>query len=156
MFFQGYPHTPPAVVATAPNPDYPLHIRILSTHWNWFRREGVHGYGRANLLTPSPKGVEFTYSCEQPFMQNTEPGEFYQAKWRKADQELTLLLQKVGSNKTTKCDVKVALHDTPHGHPANATAPTSSTQPAQPATAGTLSVLDTTYRAESDTVTIRL
>ena len=130
MLFQYYDREPPDVPATVPNPEYPLHVRILNSHWNWMGRQGVHGFGRANLLTTPAIGIDYTYSCDEPFLHNQEPGEFYQAKWKKQDQEMTLLLQKVGSNKTQKCDVKVALHDVPYGRPEVATPQTTASQPA--------------------------
>ena len=137
MLFQYFDREPPSVPATAPNPEYPLHVHIINSHWNWMGRGGVHGFGRANLVSPTIKGIDYTYSCEEPFLHNQDANEFYQAKWKKQDEEMTLLLQKVGSNKTEKCDVKVALHDTPYGHPAGAstTAPTQAppAQPPQPA-----------------------
>jgi len=123
----------PDVPATAPNAEFPLHVRIFGNHWN-YSRTGYHGFGRGDLLGDKPVGFEYTYSCSEPFLHNALKGEFYQARWKKQDLKLEILMQKVGSNHLHRCELNVALKHVPYGRYKGSVAPvTSPTSPAKPA-----------------------
>jgi hypothetical protein len=132
LLFLGQAFHEPPDVPTSPtaNPGYPLHLRVLNVHWNHTERYGYQGYGRADLLGPQPQGVDYTFECNQPFLHNAQPGEFYLGRWKKQGQSIELLTQKVGSNKTDKCEVKVALKDAPYGKYGPPAAPASQSAPA--------------------------
>jgi hypothetical protein len=106
---------PPDVPAVDPNPEFPLHMHVFRVHWNHVR--GIYeGYGRADLLGDQPTGLDYTFSCSEPFLHNAQPTEFYQARWKKQDQKLEILMQKVGSDHLQKCELKVALKPMPYGN----------------------------------------
>jgi hypothetical protein len=105
---------PPDVPATAPNPEFPLHVRIFGNRWNHVRGS-YHGFGRGDLLGNKPTGFDYTYSCSEPFLHNALKGEFYQARWKKQDLKLEILMQKVGSDHLHRCELNVALKPTPYG-----------------------------------------
>ena len=133
---------PPNVPVSQPNPDYPVHIRILENKWN--RSLGTYtGFGRADLLDADHRGLDFTFECNQPFLSNRLRGEFYQAKWKKQDQNLELLVQRVGSSHVTHCLLKTTMKQaayskasadwtTPGPAPAAAPAPASPVPAATP------------------------
>ena len=104
----------PGVASTAPNPDYPLHIRVLSNQ-RTHNRFGYHGFGRADLLGPTIRGMDYTFDCERGFMHNEHRDEFYQGRWKKPDQKMEILIQKVGSDHVEKCTLEVTLKDAPYG-----------------------------------------
>jgi len=101
---------PPDGPALSPNPEYPVHVRILVSKGST-SRVATSGYGRANLLDESGNpvhGVDFTYSCGEPMLTNTG-NEFYQARWKKQDLRLELLMQRIGSNHIDKCELQTAV-----------------------------------------------
>jgi hypothetical protein len=100
---------------TAPHPDYPVHVQVLLTKAQNGRR-GATGFGRGNIVGPPAKGIDFTYDCGQPFLNNGEQ-EFYQARWKKQDQKLEILMQRIGSDHIDKCDLEVAMKDVPYAVP---------------------------------------
>jgi hypothetical protein len=108
-------YEPPDVPATAPNPEFPVRVHILGSHWNYVRGS-YRGYGRGDLLGDNPVGFDYTYSCSQPFLHNALREEFYQARWKKQDQKLEILTQKVGSDHFHHCELKVALKPVPYMH----------------------------------------
>jgi hypothetical protein len=120
---------PPDVAATAISPDFPLHVHIFGVHWNRVNG-GYEGYGRADLLGPPAQGIDYTFSCSEPFLHNMAKDEFYQARWKKQDMKLEILMQKVGSDKLHKCELKTSVRPLPYGK-YGAVAP-SSAAPAPP------------------------
>ena len=98
--------------ATAPNPQYPLHFEVLQTQAT-ANRLGAHGFGRGNLLGPPEKGIDFTYDCSEAIL-NTNKSEFYQARWKKQDRRLELLMQRIGSDHLDKCDIDIAYKAQPY------------------------------------------
>lgn len=121
---------PPDVAATAISPDFPLHVHIFGVHWN--RANGSYeGYGRADLLGPTPQGIDYTFSCSEPFLHNVGKDEFYQARWKKQDMKLEILMQKVGSDKLHKCELRTSLKPTPYGKYGSGAAVASPPPPAQ-------------------------
>jgi hypothetical protein len=104
----------PRVAATAPNPDYPLKVRVLGsarTHDKF----GTHSYGVGNLLGGKPVGFDYTSDCEGGFLHNVQEGEFYQGKWKKQDRKVEILVQDPGNTHVEKCDVNVTLKAEPYG-----------------------------------------
>lgn len=116
----------PEAPASAPDAAYPLHIRVLQAHWHRVRG-GYMGFGRANLLDESRRGLDFTYSCDAPFLHNAQHDEFYQARWKKPDQKLEILTQQIGTAHVHRCTLQVTLKDAPYG---SAKAPAAQEAPA--------------------------
>ncbi len=126
----------PDVPATKLYSDFPVHIHLFGVHWNRVNG-GYEGYGRADILGMPPQGADYTFSCAEPFLHNAHRDEFYQARWKKPNQRLEILMQKVGSDHLQKCELKIAIKSEPYGKygssdaPADAPAPTSSAPPPQ-------------------------
>ena len=98
--------------ATAPNPDFPVHVRVIQTQGR-AGRQGARGFGRANILGTPEKGIDFTYQCGEAVL-NTGKNEFYQARWKKQDSKLELLMQRIGSDHLDKCDLEVTVKAAPY------------------------------------------
>ena len=132
--FAQFNHEPPDVPATAPAPDFPVHIHIFGVHWNHVNG-GYEGYGRADILGATPQGADYTFSCSEPFLHNVQKTEFYQARWKKQDQKLEILMQKVGTDHLQKCELKTSVKPEPYGKysavasPAGPNAPTQDAKP---------------------------
>jgi hypothetical protein len=110
----------PSIPATAPDPAYPIHIQLAQT--------GVSGgtymsyYGRGNILGDNPTGIDYASDCYQQSgsMQSRDPTAVYQARWKKQDQRLEILLRQIGSTHTSRCVLKVTMQPTPYQlYPAN-------------------------------------
>jgi len=127
MFGQFYP-TPPSDPATAPNPDYPVHVHILIARASGGSGD-YHGFGRGDILGPTLQGFDYTFSCGQPFNNNRQPEEFYQARWKKPNEKLEILLQPVGSSHTNRCELNIALKAKPYGRYTNPQTPAQPTAP---------------------------
>jgi hypothetical protein len=111
--FGQYDPTPPSDPATARNPEYPVHVHILVVNSNGGGGE-YHGHGRGDILGPTLQGFDYTFSCSQPFNNNRLAAEFYQAKWKKPNEKLQILLQPIGSNHIGHCDLNIALKPKPY------------------------------------------
>jgi hypothetical protein len=98
--------------ATAPNPDFPVHVQVLQTQAT-AGRYGAHGFGRGNILGTPDKGIDFTYQCSAAVLNNGKT-EFYQARWKKQDAKLEILMQRIGSDHLDKCELEVALKAAPY------------------------------------------
>jgi hypothetical protein len=118
----------PGVASTVPNPDFPMHVRILSNYRSR-NRFGYHGYGRGDLLSSPIQGFDYTFDCDRGFLHNVHSDEFYQARWKKPDQKLEILVQQVGSNHVEKCTLAVAMKSEPYGHYRTPGAPTAAPVP---------------------------
>jgi len=104
----------PAGPALDPNPNYPLHVHVLSATRPQ-DRYAVHGYGKADLLGPTPVGMDYTYDCSIGFLHNGPITEYYQARWKKPNRQMEFLIQQVGDNKhVEKCTVNVTLKSVPY------------------------------------------
>ena len=96
--------------------DYPLRIHIFSKSQTTFYHnhyvDEAKGDGRANLFANGEvHGIEFTYSCSEK-LKSSFGYETYGAKWKKPNQELTVLLPvygKAGSFFT--CNLKTDVKD---------------------------------------------
>lgn len=98
--------------ATAPNLEFPLHVQVIQTQAT-SGRFGSRGFGRGNVLGAPEKGIDFTYECSSAIL-NTGKNEFYQARWKKQDRKIELLMQRIGSDHLDKCDLEVALKAEPY------------------------------------------
>lgn len=98
--------------ATNPNPQFPLHVEVIQTQAT-ARRNGSTGFGRGNLLGSPAKGIDFTYECSAAIL-NTNKNEFYQARWKKQDRRLELLMQRIGSDHLDKCDIDISYKAHPY------------------------------------------
>jgi hypothetical protein len=127
MFAQFYP-TPPSDPATVPNANYPVHVHIIIAKASGGQGD-YHGFGRGDILNPTLQGFDYTFSCGQPFNNNRLPNEFYQARWKKNNEKLEILLQPIGSNHINRCELNVALKARPYGHYTNPLPPAQPTTP---------------------------
>ncbi len=93
---------------------FPLHVHIFGVRWNHVNGS-YDGYGRADLLGATPQGIDYTFSCSEPFLHNVGKDEFYQARWKKQGMKLEILMQKVGSDMLHKCELKTSVKPVPYG-----------------------------------------
>ena len=109
--------SPIVLHAESKNPaDYPLRVHILGKNQTTFYHnrfaEEAKGEGRANLFENSEaRGVDFTFDCSEK-LKASFGFETYPAKWKKPNQELTVLLPvfgKTGSYFT--CNLKTDVKD---------------------------------------------
>ena len=119
---------PPGVASTVPNPEYPLHIFVLSQGERVHNRFGTHSFGRADLLANPIRGLDYTFDCYTGFLHNAS-GEFYQGRWKKPDQKIEILVQRVGSNHVDKCELNVTMKAEAYGR-YGPSGPPASTAPA--------------------------
>jgi hypothetical protein len=112
----------PDVPSTTPDPKYPVHLHLVMNHYNHVNGS-YEGYGRGNILGNPMRGFDYTFNCTEPFLRTAQPDEFYQARWKKQDAKLELLMLKVGSNHTQHCDLNVAIKPVPYRTSADAPAP---------------------------------
>ena len=106
----------PEVAFTDPDPDYPVHLHVLTT----YRRYGTgrtEGYGSANILGDNPQGLDYSYSCAHGFLANTQADESFQGPWVKPGQRLEILLQRIGSDRVDRCELKVTVKIAPYPAP---------------------------------------
>jgi hypothetical protein len=114
MVMMGMGQTPDGP-ALQSNGKYPLKVEVIMTKANDSSR-GARGFGRGNLVGEPSRGIDFTYECGTAFL-NTNPGEFYQARWKKDDRRLEILMQRIGSSKTDTCDIDIAYKAAPYAWP---------------------------------------
>jgi hypothetical protein len=95
----GSDHTfpPPQAEYTIPNADYPLQLRVFyaARHYQYHNGdlESVRQSGIANLLTDPKMGVQYKSTCGVGFHHST-PDNFYQARWKKPNAKLEILVEK--------------------------------------------------------------
>ena len=81
---------------------HPLRIRILErnrSHGSW----GARMWGRADIVAPQRQGFDYESECDEVFMVS-HGDEVYSARWKKQDQQLEMLVSKMGSaNRTGAC-----------------------------------------------------
>jgi hypothetical protein len=106
-----------ALNAESKNPaDYPLRIHVFghdqTTFYHNRNAEESKGEGRANLFENSEaKGVDYTFDCSQK-LKSSFGYETYPAKWKKPNQELTVLLPVFGkANTYFTCNLKTDVKD---------------------------------------------
>jgi hypothetical protein len=109
--------TPIVLHAESKNPaDYPLRIHILGKNQTTFYHnryaEEAKGEGRANLFENSEaRGVDFTFDCSEK-LKASFGFETYPAKWKKPNQELTVLLPVFGKTGAYfTCNLKTDVKD---------------------------------------------
>jgi hypothetical protein len=97
---------------------------------------GSHTEGRGNILDTPAVGFDFYNSCEQRLSLRYASSVVYQARWKRKDLTLEILLQEVGSNKIRPCDLELTLQPQPYDlspvHRLSDTQPYPSTTPAVP------------------------
>jgi hypothetical protein len=106
-----------ALHAESKNPaDYPLRVHILGKNQTTFYHnryaEEAKGEGRANLFENSEaRGVDFTFDCSEK-LKASFGFESYPAKWKKPNQELTVLLPVFGKTGAYfTCNLKTDVKD---------------------------------------------
>jgi hypothetical protein len=106
-----------ALHAESKNPaDYPLRIHIYgrsqTTFYHGRSADESKGDGRANLFANGEVyGVDFSYDCSEK-LRASIGYETYQAKWKKPNQELVVLLPVFGkTNAYFTCNLKTGMKD---------------------------------------------
>ena len=118
----------------ASNPDYPVQVHILLSHWLAIDTlSGNSGIG--NLLNDQKTGFDYTDNCDHSFVYNVQPAEFYQGRWKKPGSEIEILTQAIGNNTPAKCTLKVKLQSQPYAIPQ-----TTMTASASPSGAGSTNI----------------
>jgi hypothetical protein len=103
----------PDVPLTDPASDYPLRVHIFTAKFGGTNARN-HGYGTINLIDPAaPKGFDFGFECDFPFIPNSTPTETYQARWHKQPFELEILTLALDTNKAHTCRLKLAPENIP-------------------------------------------
>jgi hypothetical protein len=107
----------PRVAWSAPNPNYPLKVHVLSSDRRQSRYAGIvstKSYGSGNLLGSPVVGFDYNSDCDGGFMRNAERGDSYQGKWKKQDRKIEILIVPTGSNHFEKCEINVTLKAAPY------------------------------------------
>jgi len=102
----------PDIPVTDPDPGFPLRVHLGAARWGG-PSPLYHGYGTGNLLGATPQGFDFIYGCSVPFMENSQQNDFYQARWKKQDESMEILMQVVGGNHEEVCELKIAYKAVP-------------------------------------------
>jgi hypothetical protein len=105
------------LIAESKNPaDYPLRVHIFgrdqTTFYHNRNAEESKGEGRANVFENSEvRGVDFSFVCSEK-LKASFGYETYPAKWKKPNQELTVLLPVFGkTNAYFTCNLKTDVKD---------------------------------------------
>ncbi len=108
---------PVPALAESKNPaDYPLRVHIFARNETTFYHnrspEESKGEGRANLFeSGQPRALDFSFDCSEK-LKPSFGFETYPAKWKKPNQELTVLLPVFGkANTYFTCTLKTAVKD---------------------------------------------
>lgn len=99
-----------------PDANYPLRVHIFRTHGT-DTRLGDHGHGVADILpdgTNPAMGLDYVYDCPENPVANTGQ-EFYQARWKKPNLKLEILMQRAGSDHIDRCELDVQMKARPFG-----------------------------------------
>ena len=93
LSFQFATQSRPAVTAaTQPNAEYPLRIQMKVTSMGNYT---TPGYGRGNVMGETPTGFDFVEDCNLGYTENNDRQLVYQARWKKRQQKLEILLQEM-------------------------------------------------------------
>jgi hypothetical protein len=125
LLFQFGP-TPPRGPATQLYSDYPIRVHLLVVNSQGYAGD-YRGWGRGDILPTQPGavpiGFDYVDSCGAPFFPNRLADEFYQARWKKPGQKLEILLQTIGSDHLSRCELKIAPKARPYTYPGLPSAP---------------------------------
>jgi hypothetical protein len=106
-FFQAYTVQPDVPVRDA-DPAFPLRLHIFQVRWGG-RDLRNHGFGSGNLLNAAHlQGFDFAFSCDYPFVENADPADTYQARWKHEPYELEILTAALGTQHTRTCKLQLA------------------------------------------------
>ena len=109
--FMMLPNQAPAVPATVHDPDYPLRVQLAQTGTSTGGFRGMVGYGHGNVLGPPLQGFDYTEDCHQQFAPRPEGDQYFRARWKIPGQRVEVLIQVMGSDRITACELKVAMQD---------------------------------------------
>jgi len=108
---------PGVLKAESKNPsDYPIRVHVVvrseTTFYRQRNADEAKGDGIGNLFSESNvQGFDFSFDCSQR-LQSSLGYETYPAKWKKPNQELTVLLPVFGkANSYFTCNLKTDLKD---------------------------------------------
>jgi len=65
-------------------------------------------WGRADIVAPQQQGFDYESDCSEVFMVS-HGEELYSARWKKQDQQLEMLVSRMGTGKSNKCVLKADL-----------------------------------------------
>ena len=101
----------PAVPAIVSDPNYPLRVQLAQTGSSAGTFEHLSAWGHGNVLGTPLQGFDYTADCNQRFAPRPEGDQYFRARWKKPGQRLEILIQEMGSDHITACELKVALQD---------------------------------------------
>ncbi|MGB6544469.1 MAG: hypothetical protein WBE97_02485 [Candidatus Acidiferrales bacterium] len=101
------------------DPNYPLQVLILGRNTSHGYYGGWHVWGRADLFTgQQEQGFDYESDCGRLFMVS-HGDERYSARWKKPNEQLEMLVSKIGTGKSDKCvlkaDMKPFVYEYDHG-----------------------------------------
>jgi hypothetical protein len=92
------------------DPAYPLRVRILQRSWSrdqW----GERMWGRGDLfIGQQEQGFDYESTCGERFMVS-HGAELYSARWKKPNEQLEMLVSRMGTGKSDKCVLKADVKD---------------------------------------------
>jgi hypothetical protein len=118
---------PPDIPFVEPDADFPLRVHLFSARfgqdsvhlYRTLRGEmnggpgyyqstaSYHGFGTGNLLGDPTRGFDFDFDCGSSFVENRQPQEFYEARWKRQDESLEILMLPVGSDRADTCELRL-------------------------------------------------
>jgi hypothetical protein len=103
----------PAVPAIVSDPDYPLRVQLAQTGSSG---AGVNlsAWGHGNILGPPAEGFDYTASCNERFAPQPEGDKYFRARWKKQGLKLEILIQQLGSERISACELKIAVQEEPY------------------------------------------
>lgn len=97
------------------DPAYPLRVRILQRNWS----RGSYGqrmWGRGDVINgQQEQGFDYESTCDERFMVSHGEEE-YSARWKKPNEQLEMLVSRMGTGKSDKCVLKADLKDYVYTH----------------------------------------
>jgi hypothetical protein len=91
------------------DPNYPLQVLILQRNWSRESYGGLRMWGRGNLITgQQEQGFDYESTCDEKFMVS-HGDERYSARWKKPNEQLEMLVSRIGTGKSDKCVLKADL-----------------------------------------------
>ena len=120
----------PAVPAIVSDPDYPLRVQLAQTGSSG-SSVNLSAWGHGNILGPPAEGFDYTASCNEHFAPRPEGDKYFRARWKKQGLRLEILIQELGSERITACELKIAMQEQPYE--LNPSAPRMVMQMARPA-----------------------
>jgi len=98
-----------AAPAQKRDPNYPLQVLILGRNTSHDPNGGFWVWGSADLFSgQEEQGFEYQSDCGQLFTVSYADNRF-SARWKKSNEQLEIVVSKVGTGKSEKCEMKAEL-----------------------------------------------